>query len=145
MFDFDFPLFMFFRSSFVFHLLKSYLFDFKGQLFEEFSEYGLEVFDGLDVWLVEVDPDFDTIAGRVVDFGGDKSKAVNFVTPFEIFPQKEESKIFIDLLFVSLIFANLENKSTTFLVLLILPFRLDSFAEKLDRVDLFRWLSDKIT
>ena len=91
LFSLDLPLLGFFGSTFVFHLFESYLFYLESQLFEKFCEDVLEVFDGVDIWFIEVDPDFDTVAGGIVDFWGDKSKAINFFAAFEVFSHEEES------------------------------------------------------
>lgn len=71
-------------------MLESDFLDFKGELFKEFSQNLLVVSDGRDVRFVEVDPDFNTVAGRVVDFAGDESKAVNFFTELEVLANEEE-------------------------------------------------------
>lgn len=71
-------------------MLESNFLDFKSQVFEEFSEYLLVVSDGRDIRFVEVDPDLNAVAGRVVDFAGDESKAVNFFAEFEVLSNEEE-------------------------------------------------------
>lgn len=97
----------------------------------------MEADNGVHVRLVEVDPNFDSIAGGIVDFGGDEPEPVHLLTPVVTLPQKEEHQLLVDLLFVELCLRHLEDKTTSVLILRIFPLGLDSLAEVFDGVDFF--------
>jgi hypothetical protein len=91
--------------------------------------------DRFHISFVEIDPNFNTIADGVGNLGGDESKAIDLIASFKGLTDKFEAEILVDFLFIWLIFRNLEDKSSTFLILFIFPFRFDSLPEKLDRVN----------
>lgn len=90
--------------------------------------------DRFSIVFIEVDPYFDTIAECVGHFRRDESKAIDHLAFFEGFSDELEGEIFIDFLLVRLDLRHLEDKPSSLLVLLILPFRLDPLPEKLNRV-----------
>ena len=94
------------------------------------------MFDGFEVGLIEVDPEFDTVAEGLWVLGGDEPEAVDLFAPVEVFPNELEGEVFVDFLLVGLGLGDLEDEPASLLVLLILPFGLDPLPEELDRVDL---------
>lgn len=113
-------------------------------MIEEFGEDILEDSDRFSIRLVEVDPDLDPVAGRIVDLGRDKTEAVYLVASSKVFSQQEEGQLLIDLFLLGLSFADLEDEAASFLILLILPLGLDSFFEELNGVDFFERLTNKV-
>lgn len=111
---------------------------------EEISEDILEDSDGFGIGLVEVDPDLNSIAGRIVNLGRDKTESIYLVASSKILSQQEEGQLFINLLFLRLSFADLEDEAASLLILFILPLRFDAFLEELDGVDFFEGLTNKV-
>lgn len=129
-----------FLGSISFHLLELNFF-IEAELFEESSEDILVDDDGLSVFFIETHPNFKPIAGRVVDFGRDEAEPVDFVTPFEVLPQKEKSKLLVNLLLIRLSLGDLKNEPASVLIAFIFPLGLDPLAEVLDGVDSFLGVS----
>ncbi len=121
------------------------LFHIEGQLLEQTGENLLIVNNPLSSRFVKINPNFNAVATRIVDLACDKSKSVDFIAQLEIFSQKEEGQILVNLLFVCLGFVDLENKAASSLVLLIFPFWLDPLPEKFDGVDFFLSFVDLVT
>ena len=101
--------------------------------------------EGIGIRFIEINPDFDTVAGRVIDLRSDESEAIDFIRTVEMFSQEEEDQFLIDLLFVALGFKNLEDESSSFLILFIFPFRFDSLPKELDRVDFLDGITGLVT
>ena len=114
------------------------------QLVEEVSQYILEDSNGFYVWLIKVDPNLNSEAGGVIRFWWDIPEAINLITSVEIGSQDKKCQLFIDLLFIGLCFGDLEDKPSSFLILLILPFGLDAFFEELDGVDFAEGFANEV-
>lgn len=87
----------------------------------------------LIIILVEVYPNFDTIEGLWI-FRRDESKAVDVVWMIKILSDKIKDKICINLVLVFLALIDSKYKSTSLLVLRILPPGLNPFLKILNRV-----------
>ena len=134
-----------FGGTFVLHLFE--LDAFSGlelELSEELCEDLLEDSDWFGVRLVKVDPDLDSVAGWIIDLGRDKTEPIYLVASVKILSKQEESQLLIDLFLIGLCFSNLENESSSLLILLILPFGLNSLFEKLNGVDFFLRITNEV-
>lgn len=132
---------LFFASSFSFlflgciglHLFELYFF-IEAKFFEESSEYILIHHDGLSVIFIEADPYLESVTGRVIDFGRDEPKPIDFVTAFEVFSKEKKGKLLINFLLVCLAFGNLKDKPSSILISFVLPLGLDPLTEVLNGV-----------
>ena len=100
----------------------------------------MEVFDWLEIRFIKIHPDLYSIAHWVWHLRWDESKSIDFLTMLKILTNKFKREILVNFFFIWLRFWYLEDKSTTFLILLILPFRLNTFSEKFNRIDFFERL-----
>lgn len=87
----------------------------------------------LIIILVEVYPNFNSIKGLWI-FRRDESKAVDVVWMIKILSDKIKDKIGINLVLVFLALIDSKYKSTSFLVLRILPLGFNPFLKILNRV-----------
>lgn len=77
-------------------------------------------------------------------FRRNEPEPIYFFTEIELLANDFKGETFINLLFICLAFRHLEDKSSTFLILLIFPFWLDSFSEDLNRVNAFLCSVDSV-
>lgn len=134
-----------FGGAFVLHLFElDALFDFEFDFFEEVGQDILEDGDRLGVGFIEVDPDFDPVAGRIVDFGRDKPEPIYLVASYKILSQQEKGQLLIYLFFLGFSFTDLEDEPTSFLILFVLPLGFDTLFEELYGVDFFLWVADEV-
>ncbi len=131
-------------DSLVLHLPKPDFLDLKVQVLEQLAEYELIVSDRFGVRLIEVDPDLDAVADWERNLRGDESKAIHLFTLLKSTANEFEGEVLVNVLFIGLAFWDLENESSSFLVLLIFPFGFDAFAEEFDGVDFFEGAFDLV-
>lgn len=140
-----FVFFGLFGCSFILHLFElDALFDFEFDFFEEVGQDILEDGDRLGIGFIEVDPDFDPVAGRIVDFGRDKPEPIYLVASYKILSQQKKGQLLIYLFFFGFSFTDLEDEPTSFLILFVLPFGFNTLFEELYGVDFFLWVTDEV-
>ena len=74
----------------------------------------------------------------------DESKPIHLLTLLKSSTNEFEGEVFVNILFIGLAFRDLENESSSFLILLILPFGFDAFSEEFDGVDFFEGAFDLV-
>ncbi len=132
-------------SALVLHLLEFYLPDLKVKVFQELTEKQLVVNDRFSVILIEIHPNLNTVAKRIGYLRGDESEAIQLIALLECLSNELKGKALVNFLLIWLTFRHLEDEPPSFLILLIFPFGLNSFPEKLDRVNSFQRSIDFIS
>lgn len=93
------------------------------------------------VFSIEIYPDFNSIEGLCV-FGGDESESIDVLGVIEVLSNQVEDEIWVDFVFVFLVFADGEDEATSILIFRVFPFGFDAFFEVLDWVDFAIFISD---
>ena len=127
---------LFFFGCFVFHLFKlDPLVWLKIDCGKKVSQNVLEDGDRFGIRLVKVDPYLHSVAGRIIRLRGHIPKSIDLVTALEISSKDKKGQLLVYLLFVGISFGNLKYESSSFLILFVFPFGLNTFLKEFDRVD----------
>lgn len=129
LFDLSFRIFV---GALVFHLLEADLSYLEVQALKQLTEDLLVVSDGLCIKFIKIHPDLNTIAEAVGIFRGDESEPIYLFTLLKGLPNELKSEVLIDFFPIWLTFRHLKDEPSSFLVLLIFPFRLNTLPEKLN-------------
>jgi hypothetical protein len=85
---------------------------------------------------VKIHPNFKPKSCRVWVFGRNKPNSIHQIGLLEALPEEVKHSPLVNSFRVRLGFLNLKSEVTSFRIFLMLPFRLNSFLEDIDRVDL---------
>lgn len=139
--------FLFFLSGGItLHLFKlNFFLQLQIQFLEQISQHILEDRDRFDVIFIEINPYLDTITRWIVHLRRDESESIYCLTTVEILSQKEKCQLLVDLLLVGLSLGHLKNKSSSFLIIWILPLRLYPVSKKLNRVNFLKDVANSVS